>query len=203
MPFAIDLAQEHEVLLEVPAGQEHAYVLTCSADVIIPVVLIILVHEHAHCTLTWLQKTSLTAQVTYRVILVGQKAHISTLMRIVTTKKDTVQVTVLVDHQAPDTHSLCDVKGVAYDTSMFNFNGCITLSSAAHYAQANMHHKHLVVGQQARVRSCPELEALHHTVQCGHGSAISYIDDDQLFYLSSRGLDEVQARTMIINSFLS
>lgn len=201
--FSIDVAQEPNVLLEVFDGQSHEYHLSCSADVSVPLTLQVTVHDYAHVTVTWLQKTAVTATITAKIVLAGKQAQATVMIRCVTDHQKKIDATLEVVHQAPETKSMCDVKGVAYHASQFAFKGHVLLSAAALHAHANMHHKHLVVGSRAKVTSCPQLEALHHTVQCGHGSAISYIDDDQLFYLSSRGLNETQARAMIIDSFLS
>jgi Fe-S cluster assembly scaffold protein SufB len=199
----IDLSYEHEVALEVPVGEQHDYRFICSTDSMSPASVTIMVRDHAVCTLSWIQKDSVTATVHCSVYLVGEQAQFTSTMRLVTTDKNRVDITLLIEHQAPETKSREDIKGVAYDASVLNFEGRVLLTHDAHYAQATMHHKQVVVGRQARVHSCPQLEALHHTVRCGHGSAISYIDDEQLFYLSSRGLDETVARALIVDSFLS
>lgn len=202
-PSVIDLSYEHEVVLEVPVGEQHDYKFICSTEGVASASVTIVVHDHAVCTLSWIQKESVTATVHCTVYLVGEQAQFTSTMRLVTAEKNRVDITLLIEHRAPETKSREDIKGVAYDASMMSFEGRVLLTHDAHYAQATMHHKQVVIGRQARVHSCPQLEALHHTVRCGHGSAVSYIDDEQLFYLSSRGLDETVARALIIDSFLS
>lgn len=203
MPSLIDLAHEPHVMLEVPAQQHQDMQIICSQEQVAPCTISLVIHEHAMCSITVLQPSFLPTHVTCTVMLVGEFATCDVVIRTVTAGEKQVFMKMVVTHQAPCTSSTFDLKGVAYGASRFNFEGRVLLEASAHHAQATMHHKHLVVGACARVASQPQLEALHHTVQCGHGSAISYVDEEQLFSITSKGLSEDKAQALIIDSFLS
>ena len=61
----------------------------------------------------------------------------------------------------------------------------------------------LLLSDHARAISVPNIEVLTHEVQCGHGSAIGRLDEEQLWYLQARGLSPNQAEQMLINGFFN
>ena len=60
----------------------------------------------------------------------------------------------------------------------------------------------MLLSEYARVFSKPELEILNDDVQCAHGSTIGDLDQECLFYLRSRGVDEFVARKLLIEAFV-
>ncbi len=203
MCSVIDLAQEPYVTLEVLPGQHQQYELLCSQNILTPVHVHLIVHEQGVCEVTYIQKHSIQVSIVYTAELIGSYASLTTKIRIVTADQHASSFAAHIIHTAAHTSSVFELKGVAYDASRHSFKGQVVLEKSAHHAQASLHHKHLVVGAQARVTSEPSLEASHHRVQCSHGSAISYVDDEQLFYAYSRGLDQQKAQSLLIESFLS
>jgi Fe-S cluster assembly protein SufD len=59
----------------------------------------------------------------------------------------------------------------------------------------------LLLNPSAQAESIPGLEILADDVQCSHGVTISDIDPDQLFYLKSRGIDELTGKKLIVDGF--
>ena len=66
---------------------------------------------------------------------------------------------------------------------------------------ANMSSKSLLLSNKARVNSKPELEILADDVRCSHGVTIGNLSLEQMFYLRSRGISEVEARKLLVSSF--
>ena len=64
-------------------------------------------------------------------------------------------------------------------------------------------HRALLLGKNACAQAVPQLEIYADDVKCAHGSAIGFLDQEQMFYLQSRGLDEEQARTLLTTAFLN
>jgi len=62
--------------------------------------------------------------------------------------------------------------------------------------------RNLLLGENVQAQSIPGLEILTDDVKCSHGVAMSNIDEDQLFYLSSRGIDETTAARLIVGGFI-
>ena len=64
-----------------------------------------------------------------------------------------------------------------------------------------MSNNNLLLGRLAEVDTKPQLEIYADDVKCGHGATIGRIDEEQMFYLRSRGIDEAAAQRMIIYAF--
>lgn len=109
---------------------------------------------------------------------------------------------VLQLHKAPQTTSSVEVKTVLDGTAQFEYKGMIKIDQSAPGSTAHQENKNLIISDQAKALSVPSLEALNNDVQCGHGSAISYIDQDHLFYLASRGIAHAAAKKMIVKGFI-
>ena len=106
-------------------------------------------------------------------------------------------------HHASDTTSTIEIHAVLDDKSSLDYQGTITVEKTAVRSKAFQTQKNLVISPQAHVISIPNLQVLTHEVQCGHGSAVSHLNDDHLFYLQSRGLSYDTARQLIVLGFLS
>jgi Fe-S cluster assembly protein SufD len=61
--------------------------------------------------------------------------------------------------------------------------------------------KNILLSNQARALSVPSLEVLTNDVHCFHGSALGRFDQNHLFYAASRGIDEIQMRTLLVRAF--
>jgi Fe-S cluster assembly scaffold protein SufB len=134
-------------------------------------------------------------------ILSGQKSQVdvsgSYLLDAGIGMFDVVQL-----HSAPRATSTVEVKTVLDGKAQFEYRGNIKIEQSAPGSSAHQENKNLVVSSQAKALSIPSLEALNDDVQCGHGSAVSYINQEHLFYLSSRGIEYAIAKKIIIKGFL-
>lgn len=104
-------------------------------------------------------------------------------------------------HMVPGTQSSCVVRSAVYDRACSEYEGTVRIDEFAHGCRASQKHKSLLLSADARASACPSLEIHAHDVQCGHGSAIGQIDDEQLFYMQSRGIAKEQAKKMLVRSF--
>ncbi len=83
------------------------------------------------------------------------------------------------------------------------FQGKIHVERAAQKTDAQMQHRGLLMDAGAEIDAKPELEIYADDVICAHGNAFGAIDEDALFYMRQRGLDEASARAMLTRSFLA
>ncbi|HEY3834135.1 MAG TPA: Fe-S cluster assembly protein SufD, partial [Acidimicrobiia bacterium] len=107
----------------------------------------------------------------------------------------------LQDHAAPRTRSELLFKGAVEDTASSVYSGLIRLREEAQKAEAYQTNRNLVLSEGARAESIPNLEILANDVQCSHGSTVGPIDDDQLYYLASRGIPPDAAERLIVLGF--
>jgi Fe-S cluster assembly protein SufD len=59
----------------------------------------------------------------------------------------------------------------------------------------------LLLSSKARVDTKPQLEITADNVKCAHGATVSQLEDDEIFYLQSRGIGETEARKLLVNAF--
>jgi Fe-S cluster assembly protein SufD len=107
----------------------------------------------------------------------------------------------LQDHAAPHTRSELLFKGAVEDRAASVYSGLIRLREEAQKAEAYQTNRNLVLSEGARAESIPNLEILANDVQCSHGSTVGPIDDDQLYYLASRGIPPEAAERLIVLGF--
>ena len=81
------------------------------------------------------------------------------------------------------------------------FNGLIKVAQHAIKTDGQMTNNNLLLGRLSEVDTKPQLEIYADDVKCSHGATIGRIDDEQMFYLRSRGIDENAAQQMIIHAF--
>ncbi|MTD26091.1 Fe-S cluster assembly protein SufD [Erwinia sorbitola] len=92
-------------------------------------------------------------------------------------------------------------KTIVRDRARAVFNGHIKVAKYALKTDGQMSNNNLLLGRLAEVDTKPQLEIYADDVKCGHGATIGRIDEEQMFYLRSRGIDEAAAQRMIIFAF--
>jgi Fe-S cluster assembly protein SufD len=110
--------------------------------------------------------------------------------------------TTVIDHAAPGGTSREFYKGVLDGTARGVFQGKVLVRRAAQKTDSHQLNKALLLSRGAEVDSKPELEIYADDVKCGHGATAGEMDDDALFYLRSRGIDEATARGMLVHAFI-
>jgi Fe-S cluster assembly protein SufD len=107
----------------------------------------------------------------------------------------------LQDHNAPFTRSDLLFKGAVEDEARSVYSGLVRLRKPAQKANAFQTNRNLVLTEGARAESIPNLEIEANDVRCSHASTVGPIDDDQLYYLESRGIEPEQAERLIVLGF--
>ncbi|HET7445032.1 MAG TPA: Fe-S cluster assembly protein SufD [Solirubrobacterales bacterium] len=106
------------------------------------------------------------------------------------------------EHAAPNTDSDLAFRGVLAAGATAVWRGMIKVDPGAQQTDAFQECRNLLLSTEAHADAIPGLEILADDVRCTHAAAIAQIDKDQLFYLTSRGLDEAVAKSLIIEGFL-
>ena len=109
----------------------------------------------------------------------------------------------LIDHLKPRGTSRQLYKGIVDGKSTAVFSGKIFVRKDAQKTDAEQTNKTLLLSEEATVDAKPQLEILADDVKCSHGAAVGQLDEDQLFYLKSRGLDSKTARDILTYAFMS
>jgi Fe-S cluster assembly protein SufD len=107
----------------------------------------------------------------------------------------------LQDHDAPHTRSDLLFKGAVEDEARSVYSGLVRLRKTAQKANAFQTNRNLVLTEGASAESIPNLEIEANDVRCSHASTVGPIDDDQLYYLESRGIAPEDAERLIVLGF--
>jgi len=121
-------------------------------------------------------------------------------------------LTVIANNQLADTHSALSLnhphgvskqlhKCIIGDRAHGVFNGKIFVPKLAQLTNASQLNRNLLLSSKSRIDTKPQLEITADNVKCAHGATVSQLEDDQIFYLQSRGIDENNARKLLVNGF--
>ncbi len=121
-------------------------------------------------------------------------------------------LTIVYGNQLADTHSAIALnhpygtskqlhKCIVGDRAHAVFNGKVFVPKLAQLTNATQLNRNLLLSSKARVDTKPQLEITADNVKCAHGATVSQLEDDEIFYLQSRGIDENNARNLLINAF--
>jgi len=106
------------------------------------------------------------------------------------------------EHAAPNTNSDLAFRGVLAAGSTAVWRGMIKVDPGAQQTDAFQESRNLLLSPEAHADAIPGLEILADDVRCTHAAAVAQVDKEQLFYLTSRGLAEEDAKALIIEGFL-
>lgn len=112
-----------------------------------------------------------------------------------------VNYRVLIEHLTDNSRSNQKIKAIADNDAKFIFNGKIEIKNGVKNVEGHQNSKVITLSDQAEVICEPQLEIYSDDVICTHGAAIGNPNDDLIFYLQSRGIDEKQSRLMLLDAF--
>jgi Fe-S cluster assembly protein SufD len=106
------------------------------------------------------------------------------------------------EHAAPNTNSDLAFRGVLAKGATAVWRGMIKVDPGAQQTDAFQESRNLLLSPEAHADAIPGLEILADDVRCTHAAAIAQVDKEQLFYLTSRGLGEAEAKSLVVEGFL-
>jgi len=107
-----------------------------------------------------------------------------------------------VVHAAPNTSSRIISKSISKNGGRSSYRGLVKVERGAHKAKSSVVCDALILDPASRSDTYPYIEIDEQDVTIGHEASVSRIGEEQLFYLTSRGLSEAEASTMIVNGFI-
>ena len=131
----------------------------------------------------------------------GAEAHIKALYLCKADEK--VNFRILMHHRAPGCKSTQLINGIAGGRAQVHFDGTIVVAPDAQQTEAYQENHNIVLTEEAKVVTQPQLEIYADDVKCSHGATVGQLNADELFYMRSRGIPEAEARTLQMLSFLS
>ncbi|MBV9618726.1 MAG: Fe-S cluster assembly protein SufD [Verrucomicrobia bacterium] len=135
--------------------------------------------------------------------LVGEGARSDMLAVSVATTEQEFDSRTLQDHVSPRTASDLLYKNALDDKARCTFGGLIRVEPHAHFTDAYQKVRNLLLSDDSEANSMPGLEILADNVRCTHGATSGQIDEDEMFYLRSRGIPPKVAQRLIVSGFLN
>ncbi len=161
-----------------------------------------IVHEDA--TMEWVD-ANLGSKTTMKypsLYLMGKGAHGEVLSLAFATGKQQQDAGAKAIHVAPYTTSKITSKSISKDGGRSSYRGLLKVHKGAVGARSNVVCDALLLDPQSRSDTYPYIEIDEKDVLIGHEASVSKIGEEQLFYLTSRGLSEEQATTMVVSGFI-
>lgn len=137
------------------------------------------------------------------VIMAGERAAATLNGAYIMTRSQHVDNQVIVDHTVGHNDSKEVYKGILDGKSRSVFHGSVIVREHAAKVNANQVDKNLLLSDEAEADTKPAFWIYCDDVRCGHGAACGKIDEDAIFYLMSRGMNEETARSTLIRAFMS
>lgn len=133
-------------------------------------------------------------------------AHPVTTVRLrgvyLCTGDDTLEITVNMHHLSGGSSSDQLFKGIAGGKAKVRFDGRIVVARDAQKTEAYQTNRNLQLSDEATVETLPQLEIYADDVKCSHGATVGRLDEDEQFYMRSRGISLDQARRLQMLSFI-
>ncbi|MGD2101816.1 MAG: Fe-S cluster assembly protein SufD, partial [Acidimicrobiia bacterium] len=115
----------------------------------------------------------------------------------------TLDYRMVVTHVGRNTTSDVFLKGALEDDSQSVFTGLLRIEKDAQKTSTFETNRNLVLSENAKAHSVPNLEILCDDVVCGHGSSVGPLEEEHLYYLQSRGLSTSRAEQLLIRGFFA
>jgi Fe-S cluster assembly protein SufB len=136
------------------------------------------------------------------VYLVGEGAHGEILSVAFAKDGQHQDAGGKVVHVAPNTTSKITSKSISKGTGRSSYRGLCKVYPGARHSRSTVECDALLINENSRTDTYPYIEVEEKQSVIGHEASVSKISDEQLFYLTSRGISEDEARTMIVRGFI-
>ena len=159
--------------------------------------------ENSNLTSFVLLKGSIFTRSEMHTLLEGKNSNANINGIYLSSDTQHHDMTSSVYHNVPHCKSSQIVKGVLGEKSTAVFQGKVRVEKLAQKTEAKQMSRAIMLSDQAVSNSKPELEIYADDVICGHGATVGELDEDQIFYLSSRGISKPKAQSILIDAFLN
>ena len=143
----------------------------------------------------------ISGPILLKIILSGEQSECDIKIVYLSNKNNVENIKIEVIHEYKNTVSSQIIKGILTDNSKMIFDGVIRIPFDSQKCDGHQNHRAILLSDRASVRATPELEIYADDVKCSHGSAVGGLDETQLFYLVSRGIQQNMAKKMLLKSY--
>jgi Fe-S cluster assembly scaffold protein SufB len=161
------------------------------------------ISEEAVFTLSIVGVAQTECATRLNVKLVGRGATVHLQIATLGTDTSRLQIECLLEHMALNTTGRIVARRIQLDSSVSELKGMLSIAQGANGTDTYLSDKVLLVGDKTQAISDPQLEILADDVRASHGATIGKPNEDELFYLRSRGLSLASAQALLMQAFLA
>lgn len=161
------------------------------------------VAQGAQCTISLIGNLTDSQEASLILKLIGEGASVHVQMAIVGNGVAQAELKCVMEHISQGTTGRITARRVQFGSSQSSLAGMLRVDAGAVGTDTYLSDKVVLVGEEAKATSDPQLEILADDVQASHGATIGKLSEEELFYLRSRGLDQQQAIRLSLQAFLA
>ena len=144
-----------------------------------------------------------SCDVALDVVLSGEGAQANIYGAYICGAEERVKIAVDMHHKVPHCSSKQLFKGVAGGSSRVDFYGKIIVAQDAQRTEAYQENHNILLSDEAKVDTKPQLEIYADDVKCSHGATIGRLNEEEQFYMRSRGITLEDAKVLQMISFVA
>ena len=163
----------------------------------------IVVERDAKVEVVVLAMPGVSCDLKMDVRLAGEGAEANVFGAYVCGDQETVRIAVDMHHDLPHCNSRQLFKGIAGGTSRVDFYGKIIVAQDAQRTEAYQENHNILLSDGAKVGTKPQLEIYADDVKCSHGATIGRLNEEEQFYMRSRGITLEDAKVLQMISFIA
>ena len=163
----------------------------------------IVVERDAKVEVVVLAMPGVSCDLKMDVRLAGEGAEANVFGAYVCGDQETVRIAVDMHHDLPHCNSRQLFKGIAGGTSRVDFYGKIIVAQDAQRTEAYQENHNILLSDGAKVDTKPQLEIYADDVKCSHGATIGRLNEEEQFYMRSRGITLEDAKVLQMISFIA
>ena len=163
----------------------------------------IVVEGDAKVDVVMLVYPGISCDVKLDVHLVGEGAEANIYGAYVCGDDEKVKIAVDMHHDVPHCNSRQLLKGIAGGRSRVDFYGKIIVAQDAQRTEAYQENHNILLSDDAKVDTKPQLEIYADDVKCSHGATIGRLNEEEQFYMRSRGISLEDAKVLQMISFIA
>lgn len=136
----------------------------------------------------------------YQLDKIGQKIEVIGRFRL--SGEEKLELSIEIVHVAENTVAQVSLKATVDDKAQAWIGGRVIVERTAKNTESFLEERILLLSSGAKAEAVPDLEIENNEVKCSHAATVGRIDEEQMFYLNSRGISEKEAKLMIAEGFL-
>ena len=161
------------------------------------------VGEGEHLDITFIVLPGTSAEIPVTVDITGPGAEVELKGIYLSSGTDNVTFDITMNHRVGGSISRQLFNGLATDKAKCAFNGKIIVAQDAQKTEAYQENHNIVLSDDATVDTKPQLEIYADDVKCSHGATVGKLNEDEQFYMRSRGIPEDEAKVLQMISFVA